>query len=126
MSGLRSCATVVAGPWLRPGSSVATTGIGDGLKKPPCVGSLGSAILMACTPPECQLIIASFRSTVGLCEEKLRNRSATEVSAGLPQNDSWSWSMRYSPVMNGCAGSLTSTILAQPHLQPKAEKVKVP
>src|SRR5712692_4404664 len=69
---------------------------------------------------------ARFWNTVGLCDEKLLNCSDIGVSAALPQNESWSWSMRYSPVMNGCAGSDTSIKRAQPHLQPNASKVKVP
>src|SRR5215470_18599457 len=105
VSGLRSWATVVAGPALRAGSSVATTGIGVGLKKPAWVGFVGFEISIACTPLECQSIKARWGSTVGLWVEKLLNCSVTGVSAALPQKESWFWSNRNSPVMKGCIGS---------------------
>src|SRR6516165_9753030 len=89
VSGFMSSPTVVAGPALRAGSSVATTGIGVGLKKPAWVGIVGLEISIACSPLECQSMKARFWRTVGLCVEKLRNCSATGVSAALPQNESW-------------------------------------
>src|SRR5215468_480713 len=101
VSGFNSWATVVAGPALKAGSSVATTGIGVGLKKPAWVGLVGFEISIACTPLECQSIKARSGSTVGLCVEKLLNCSVTGVSAALPQKESWFWLKRNSPVMNG-------------------------
>ena len=58
VSGFMSSPTVVAGPALRAGSWVATTGIGVGLKKPAWVGLKGLEISIACTPLECQSIKA--------------------------------------------------------------------
>src|SRR5260370_36346227 len=87
VSGFKSWSTVVAGPALRAGSSVATTGIGVDLKKPPWIGLVESEISIACTPLECQSIRARSGSTVGLCVEKLLNCSVTGVSAALPQKE---------------------------------------
>src|SRR6516162_7746402 len=126
VSGFRSWSTVVAGPALRAGSSVATTGIGVGLKKPAWVGLVGFEILIACSPLECQSIKARSWSTVGLCVEKLRNCSATGESAALPQKESWFWSKRNSPVMKGRVMSEISISRIQPHLQPNSFRVKVP
>src|SRR5215471_20113609 len=126
VSGFKSWATVVAGPALRPGSSVATTGIGVGLKKPAWIGFLGFEISIACTPLECQSIKARFCRTVGLCVEKLLNCSVTGVSAALPQKESWFCSKRNSPVMKGCVGSDVSMRRIQPQRQPNSFSVNVP
>src|SRR6516225_11934251 len=126
VSGFKSSATVVAGPALRAGSSVATTGIGVGLKKPAWVGLVGFEILIACSPLECQSIKARSWSTVGLCVEKLLNCSATGVSAALPQKEGWFWSNKNSPVMKGCLASDISIRRIQPHLQPNSFTVNVP
>src|SRR5215471_3398553 len=91
VSGFKSWSTVVAGPALRAGSSLATTGVGVGLKKPAWVGLAAFEMSIACTPLECQSIRATSCSTVGLCVEKLLNCSVTGVSAGLPQKESWFW-----------------------------------
>src|SRR5215472_2746871 len=126
VSGFKSCATVVAGPALRAGSSVATTGIGVGLKKPAWVGLVGFEISIACTPPECQSIKARSGTTVGLCVEKLLNCSVTGVSGALPQKEGWFWSNRNSPVIKGWLGSDVSIRRIQPHLQPNSVRVNVP
>src|SRR3954451_18263921 len=110
--------TTLSRPELSAGSSVSTAGSGSGRYIAAGVGWLGSEMSIACRPAECQVRIARFGVSVGLCEEKLEkfSRSAGTEAQML---SSFHGSL-LSGATRGCAGSATSMNRGQPHGQPWA------
>src|SRR3954447_14699196 len=110
--------TTLSRPELSAGSSVSTAGSGSGRYIAAGLGCAGSAMSIACRPPECQVSKAMFGVSVGLCEEKLEKllRSGGTDAQMLA---SFQGSL-YSAATRGCAGSAPSMNRGQPHGQPWA------
>src|SRR3954465_15841664 len=72
--------TTLSRPALSAGSSVSTAGSGSGRYIAAGVGCVGSEMSIACRPAECQVRMARFGVSVGLCDEKLPTLSRSGVT----------------------------------------------
>src|SRR5213593_1427675 len=116
--------TTLFGPRLRAGSSRATDASGVGETKPIWWGRTGSAMSIACNPPERQESKTSWGSTVGLCVE-YEVKFCVEGS-DCDMNGSVFCRILNSPTISGWEGTCTSMIHIQPQGQPNDESVNFP